>query len=324
MKTILLIDDDADIHLLVKTYLKGHFNLMSCASLEEAKNEMRRKMPDLILLDIDFGKSNGLDFYRENQKEFDRLQLPVIMLTQDTSLSTKLASFDIGAVDYVMKPFEPLELLARINVVFKRNRAQHIVVRNGLNVDLLTATVKFESNNEIVDLSHLEFKLLLFFIEHEGIIFTREKLIERVWGGNISITPRTVDQHVSKLRKKISDANAEIVTSHGEGYVFQSKDLKKVNAVSIDKELKEIVPQYLDSRKKEINDIKTALSTDDFRRLEGIGHRLAGSAKSYGFNKLTEIGLNMQDDARSKSKDKIEYSLKLLEEYLDNLSVFYN
>lgn len=322
MNTILLIEDDQDIFLLLKSYAKEEFKITHCPNLADARDYLKIKTPDLILLDIDFEKGNGIDFYRENKPDWDHRRIPVVMLTQDTKLDTKLQSFELGALDYISKPFEPLEVIARCNIILKRNKAQHMLVKNGLIVNLLTASVTVDAKNELVDLSHLEFKLLLFFIENEGIVFSREKLIERVWGGNISITPRTVDQHVSKLRKKISEADAEIVTSHGEGYMFISKK-KKRPSVSIDQELKEIIPQYLENRKREIELIKKALGTNDFVTLESIGHRLAGSAKSYGFNKLTEIGLNIQEDARKKSNEGIHHSLQLLEEYLGNLSVIY-
>lgn len=199
MALILIVEDEMPINILINRNLKlvGH----ECVSVYdgEAVLEIIQKYTfDLILLDIMLPKMNGYEVL-EIVKEMD---IPVIFLTSKSSLSDRVKGLTSGADDYIVKPFEMLELQARVEAVLRRtNKEQKFFVLNNIRVDLDGRQAFL--NNELVDTTPQEFDLLVVLIRNRNIALSREKLLELAWGYDFEGDTRTVDVHITKLRKKL-------------------------------------------------------------------------------------------------------------------------
>jgi DNA-binding response OmpR family regulator len=218
MSKVLLIDDDIEIFKLINNFVDGSFEFEHVTNLADAKKTVQHKAPDVILLDLSLDDGDGLEFYQSNKKALEDAKVSIIMISKNEELNKKLESFEMGAVDYICKPFEPREVLARIKNHLKRAQTNHLVSRKDITLNHLVN--KAFINGAELDLSPLEFKMLTFFVHHEDEVFSRDQLIQHIWGGNVSVTDRTVDQHISKLRKKLSSDFYSIKTTHGMGYSF--------------------------------------------------------------------------------------------------------
>ncbi len=223
---ILMIEDDIEIFNLVKGFAKD-LEINYVSSLAEASRWLSANTPELVLLDIELPDGNGVDFLMKNRALFEDARIGVIMLTSHGEIGTKLESFELGVLDYVQKPFIPMELIARIRANLKKinPRSKDLIKKD--------IVVKFSSNQvfvgpkdeqKSVELSPLEFKLLVFFMENEDRVYTREQLMDMVWGNEFEVTDRNVDQHISKLRKKINSQFYHVKTIHGTGYSWVKYD----------------------------------------------------------------------------------------------------
>ena len=219
MALILIVEDEMPINILINRNLKlvGH----ECVSVYdgEAVLEIIQKYTfDLILLDIMLPKMNGYEVL-ETVKEMD---IPVIFLTSKSSLSDRVKGLTLGADDYIVKPFEMLELQARVEAVLRRtNKGQKFFVLNNVRVDLDGRQAFL--NNELVDITPQEFDLLVVLIRNRNIALSREKLLELAWGYDFEGDTRTVDVHITKLRKKLGLDNY-IKTVYKLGYRLEVLD----------------------------------------------------------------------------------------------------
>ncbi|MBU5440049.1 response regulator transcription factor [Tissierella sp. MSJ-40] len=219
MALILIVEDEMPINILINRNLKlvGH----ECVSVYdgEAVLEMIQKYTfDLILLDIMLPKMNGYEVL-ETVKE---MNIPVIFLTSKSSLSDRVKGLTLGADDYIVKPFEMLELQARVEAVLRRtNKEQKFFVLNNVRVDLDGRQAFL--NNELVDITPQEFDLLVVLIRNRNIALSREKLLELAWGYDFEGDTRTVDVHITKLRKKLGLDNY-IKTVYKLGYRLEVVD----------------------------------------------------------------------------------------------------
>lgn len=224
--SILMIEDDVEIYNLVKGFAKD-LEIRHATTLADAGRILASNTPDLVLLDIELPDGNGVDFLMKNRQIFEKSQIGVIMLTSHGEIGTKLESFELGVLDYVQKPFIPMELIARIRANLKKVKPERRdIVKKDIVVKIHSNQVFVgpEGTQEPVELSPLEFKLLLLFMENEDRVYTREQLMDLVWGNDIDVTDRNVDQHVSKLRKKINSQYYHIKTVHGTGYSWVKYD----------------------------------------------------------------------------------------------------
>ncbi len=206
-------------------FRKEGFEVESFARGREGLESLRRTPPDLLLLDIMLPDEDGLSICRQLRAD-DRLkELPVIFLTAKGEEVDRIVGLEIGADDYVVKPFSPRELVARAKAILRRRvrppeRGEVIEVR-GLRLDARTQDVTVDGN--AVELSALEFRLLHFLAAHPRQVFSRERLLDEVWGRDYSVTLRTVDVHIRRLREKIEAQPEEpryIGTVRGAGYRF--------------------------------------------------------------------------------------------------------
>jgi len=222
-KTILVVDDKANVRTLVREYLDEQgFHVVIADNGQNALYTARQEKPDLILLDIMMPEMNGYEFMRTYRKECDT---PIILLTAKLEESDKVIGLELGADDYITKPFSMRELVARINTVLRRTgktpkpslviRAADIV----LDKEAHSVTV----NNRIVQLTPSEFDLLAVLMDSPGRVFSRQDLLKAVQGTSFEGIARTIDQHIRNLRAKIEPNPAEpryIETIFGVGYRF--------------------------------------------------------------------------------------------------------
>ncbi|HWR51189.1 MAG TPA: winged helix-turn-helix domain-containing protein [Bryobacteraceae bacterium] len=224
---IVIIEDEADIVEMVRyNFRKDGFAVDSFERGKEGFEALRRNPPDLLLLDIMLPDEDGLSICRRLRAD-DRLKaLPVVFLTAKGEEVDRIVGLEIGADDYVVKPFSPRELVARVKAVLRRQtraiteKGESVEIR-GLKLDSRTQDVNVRG--QAVELSALEFKLLYFLASHPRQIFSRERLLDEVWGRDTSVTLRTVDVHIRRLREKIESQpeNPDYIgTVRGAGYRF--------------------------------------------------------------------------------------------------------
>ena len=221
MKKILLIEDDTDLFALLKYNLeKEGFSLTGSQTGRGAVDLCRQTRPDLILLDIMLPDSDGLDICKGIRRDPELAATPIIFLTARGSETDRIVGLELGANDYVVKPFFVRELIARIKLQF-RNQAPpaRILEAGGLELDVAGRSVRL--HGKPLSLTATEFRLLEYLMSRPGVVFTREQLLNAVWGLDKAITDRAVDVYVLRLRQKIE---ADLIHSvRGFGYTFEPK-----------------------------------------------------------------------------------------------------
>lgn len=215
MAEILIVEDEKNINELIKRNLQlvGH-KCVQCFDGQQALKELYKGKYDLILLDVMLPGISGFDLISKLDKT------PVIFVTAKGELDDKIKGLSLGAEDYIVKPFEMLELIARVGVVLRRNnKTEKMFVLNGVRVDLERRTVEVEGR-EIV-LTPQEYNLLEILIQNKNVALSREKLLELAWGYDYEGETKTVDVHIQKLRKKLKWEN-EIKTIMKMGYRLET------------------------------------------------------------------------------------------------------
>lgn len=214
---ILIVDDEILIRNVIKEYLKlENFTYDEADNGQTAIDLVKNNNYDCILMDIMMPKLDGYSAIKEIKKISDA---KIIVLSARTEEFDKLSGFDLGIDDYVTKPFSPKELIARIKAVTKRNKinTQYIVVGN-IKLDELSRTVFIDKKE--VELTHTQFDLLTLFLKNENIVFTREMIIDKIWGYTYEAEDRTIDAHIKLLRVKLGKYKNSIKTVRGVGYKF--------------------------------------------------------------------------------------------------------
>jgi len=235
MKTVLVIDDDPTIVDMLRTYFdKESFIVNGCQDSSEALACFRKMKPDIILLDLMLDGIDGFDVCREIRKTSDT---PIIMLTSRGDVLDKVVGLELGADDYLQKPFEPKELLARVKAVLRRceackdrgtgfsdgDKGPETVEYPGLRVDKTRYIVVADGSK--VDMPPKELELLFFLASHPNRVFTREQLLGNVWGYDFFGESRTVDVHIKRIRQKLDSISEKydwkLRTVWGVGYKFE-------------------------------------------------------------------------------------------------------
>lgn len=220
-KNILIVEDEKSIRDMIQfAFMNTNFILAETANVTQAREVIYNKNMDLILIDWMLPGKNGIELVKELKSDSQTKKIPIIMLTARSEEKDKIQGLNAGVDDYVVKPFSPRELLARINAVLRRSGYLETPL---LQVGELKMHQEFHQvtcGNIEVHLGPLEYKLLNFFMAHSDKVFSRSQLISRVWGGNIIIDERTVDVHIRRLRKNLQKVNYDnlIQTVRGFGY----------------------------------------------------------------------------------------------------------
>ena len=236
MKKIALIEDDSDLYALLKYNLeKEGFMLVGSQTGKGAIELCRRERPDLILLDIMLPDSDGLDICKGIRSHPELAHLPVIFLTARASETDRIVGLELGANDYIVKPFFIRELIARIKIQFRGQVAPTRVLKSGgLELDRTSCRVKL--NGASLALTATEFRLLEFLMSRPGVVFSREQLLDAVWGHDRAVTDRTVDVYILRLRQKTESdpTNPSLIRSvRGFGYSFNEGDAVVVEQETI-------------------------------------------------------------------------------------------
>ncbi|WP_026376288.1 phosphate regulon transcriptional regulator PhoB [Aestuariibacter salexigens] len=226
-RRVLLVEDEAPIREMLMFVLEqSGFNAVEAEDFDVALDLIKEPYPDLILLDWMLPGGSGVQLAKRlKQHEFTR-DIPIIMLTARGEEDDKIRGLDAGADDYITKPFSPKELVARIKAVMRRaapTSSEEPIEFNGLVLEPVSHRVM--ANDEPLDMGPTEFKLLHFFMTHPERVYSREQLLDNVWGTNVYVEDRTVDVHIRRLRKSISKYGHDefIQTVRGAGYRFSTK-----------------------------------------------------------------------------------------------------
>lgn len=225
--SLLIIDDEAPIRdMLVFALKPAGFELIEAESVQQAERKIAKKMPDLILLDWMLPGKSGIEFAKQLKLNKTTRDIPIIMLTAKAEEENKIKGLETGADDYITKPFSPRELIARIKSVLRRGplvspEGMIQIQKLCVNTNAHTVTI----NQQIIELTPIEYKLLYFFITHLDRTYNREQLLDHVWGGENYIDERTVDVQIRRLRLRLKPHGYDhyLKTIRGVGYQFVGK-----------------------------------------------------------------------------------------------------
>ena len=223
---IYCIEDDRSIRELITYTLKiSGFDAEGFENAKDFFDALEKAVPELILLDIMLEGKDGVQILKE-LKENDRFKdIPVIMATAKTSEFDKVIGLDSGADDYLAKPFGMMEMVSRIKAVLRRSKKASVdqIIRYG-EIEIDKAKYSVRIGNDPIDLTPKEFELLLCLVENPGIVFSREQLLDKIWGLNYLGESRTIDVHINTLRNKLGFLGKYIITMHGIGYCLKEED----------------------------------------------------------------------------------------------------
>lgn len=226
-KTVLIVDDEAAIREMVSLALEtAKFNVLEASDSQEGRAIIIDSQPDVVLLDWMMPGTTGLELLRRLRRDPLTEKIPVILLTAKTSEDSKITGLDSGADDFISKPFSPKELVSRIRAVIRRAT----VTEPSEPIKVGEMLFDPESHrvsicDEPVEIGPTEYRMLQFFLTHQERVYSRDQILDHVWGPNVYLDERTVDVHIRRLRKAISVAGHEkyVQTVRGAGYRFSTR-----------------------------------------------------------------------------------------------------
>ncbi len=233
--TVMVVEDDADIRELLRyNFAQEGYGVEAAGDGEQALKLIERRVPDLLVLDLMMPGMSGLELCRKLRAVPTTATLPILILTAKGEEVDRILGLEMGADDYVVKPFSPREVVARVKALLRRAvrvaaepDGAGVYEQGRLRIDFGTYEVSVAGEPRVLSLR--EFELLKFFVQHPGRVYSREQLLDLVWGRDTFVEPRTVDVHVRRLRKQIErdDEQPELIlTVRGVGYRFNSEALK--------------------------------------------------------------------------------------------------
>lgn len=232
---ILVVEDEPDIRKLVQYNLaQERFKVLEAEDGEQALKIVQRERPNLVILDLMLPGLSGMEFCKILRGRAETARLPILMLTAKASEADRVVGLEMGADDYLAKPFSPREMVARVRAILRRaesapaDNAALFYEKGRLRIDFSTYEVVVGGNS--VKLTLKEFELLRFLVQNPNRVLNRDQLLDRVWGGETFVTPRTVDVHIRRLRKAIEKDDRKpkwILTFRGVGYKFDEKALEQ-------------------------------------------------------------------------------------------------
>lgn len=227
MERIYVVEDDENIRELLKVALEGFgYEIMAYEAAESALIDMKLKKPDLVLLDIMLPGMDGLTAIKTMKEDHQLKNVPIICLTAKDKELDKVIGLDIGADDYITKPFGVLELAARIRSLLRRtNKEQEEIIKiKSITINPMTREVK--NNGELVELTYKEYELLMYLLENENRVVPRDELLNQIWGYEYDGESRTLDIHIRTLRQKLGKTGVECIkTVRSVGYrIIQAEE----------------------------------------------------------------------------------------------------
>ncbi|TBR42023.1 phosphate regulon transcriptional regulatory protein PhoB [Marinomonas agarivorans] len=225
-KKVLIIDDESSIREMIAVALEmAGYECLEASNSREGYEVIVDSRPDLVLVDWMMPNGSGIELTRRLKKDAITAEIPIIMLTAKSEESNKIQGLEMGADDYITKPFSPKELVARLKAVLRRTNPQGIdepINVDGLSLDPISQRVTI--GDRALDMGPTEYRLLKFLITHQERAYSRAQLLDQVWGGNVYVEERTVDVHIRRLRKAIGKTHDYLIqTVRGTGYRFSNK-----------------------------------------------------------------------------------------------------
>ena len=226
---VLVVEDEEAILTLIQfTLEQAGFNVIGCTSVEAAKPHLLEKLPDVVLLDWMLPGTSGIQLTKQLRQDQRTKDLPIILLTARSDDVDKEMGLNLGADDYLTKPFSPRELVARVNALLRRRAPQktsEVIDLAGIALDPNERTVV--GNGQAIHFGPTEFKLLHFFMTHADRVYTRRQLLDLVWGDQVFVEERTVDVHIRRLRRGLEPGGFDrlVQTVRGSGYRFSQKEI---------------------------------------------------------------------------------------------------
>lgn len=226
-RKILIVDDESAIRDMLRVALEmAEYQVMEASNAQDAHSLIIDEKPDLILLDWMMPGTSGIELARRLKRDEVTANTPIIMLTAKGEEDNKIQGLEVGADDYITKPFSPRELVARLKAVLRRADPQIAaapITVQGLCLD--PASHRVTIHNQSVEMGPTEYRLLEFFLTHQERAYTRSQLLDHVWGGNVYVEERTVDVHIRRLRKALTiDGHEDLIqTVRGTGYRFSTR-----------------------------------------------------------------------------------------------------
>lgn len=221
MANILIVEDEKNMQEIIAEYMqRGGHTCFTADDGVDALMILKSNPMDLMILDIMMPHLDGFSVCKMTR---EMSNLPIFMLTAKSSEDDKLKGYDFGADDYMTKPFSPKVLLAKVNALLRRSSALPADTMNAGKITMIPASHKVFLEGQEIVLTHKEYELLHFFMANPGQIFSREQLLNRIWGYDFEGTTRTVDTHIKTLRQKLGDEGKHIVTLIRSGYKFEVK-----------------------------------------------------------------------------------------------------
>lgn len=226
-KTVLIVDDEASIREMIAIALEmAGYNYLEAADALTAHGMIVDHRPDLIILDWMLPGTSGIDLARRLKRDDGTNEIPIIMLTARTEEDNRVQGLEAGADDYITKPFSPREMVARLKAVLRRTTPAGTdtpIEIGGVHLDPVGHWVTVDGKN--VSMGPTEYRLLQFFMTHPERVYTREQLLDQVWGGGVYVEERTVDVHIRRLRKALGEQHGALVqTVRGAGYRFSRRE----------------------------------------------------------------------------------------------------
>jgi phosphate regulon transcriptional regulator PhoB len=235
MPTILVVEDEPDIRKLVQYNLvQERYKVLEAEDGEQALKLLQRTKPKLVILDLMLPGMSGLELCKTLRDRQETAQLPILMLTAKAGETDRVVGLEMGADDYLTKPFSPREMVARVRAILRRSEAAAAAdaapnyEKGPLRIDF--ATYEVFARGKSIKLTLKEFELLRFLTQNPNRVLSRDQLLDRVWGGETFVTPRTVDVHIRRLRQAIEKDDRHpkwILTLRGVGYKFDEKALEQ-------------------------------------------------------------------------------------------------
>lgn len=224
-KKVLIVDDEPSIREMIAVALEmAGYECMEADNARDAYADVVDNRPDMILLDWMLPETSGIELARRLKRDPATAEIPIIMITAKTEEDNKVQGLEVGADDYITKPFSPRELVARLRAVLRRTTqaTEEPINIEGLELDPVCHRVS--SHEKPLNMGPTEYKLLQFFMTHQDRVYSRSQLLDLVWGGNVYVEERTVDVHIRRLRKALGEAHDHLVqTVRGAGYRFSTK-----------------------------------------------------------------------------------------------------
>ena len=228
-RQILIVEDERPIREMIAFSLKrAGYVVHEAEDSHSARQRLADQRPDLMLVDWMLPDMSGLELTRLIKRDRETRELPIIMLTARAGEADKIAGLEGGADDYVTKPFSPRELLARIQAVLRRSSVGNTdekIDLGGLQLD--KASHRVTAGDSTVALGPTEYRMLEFFMTHPERVYSREQLLDRIWGGNVYVEERTIDVHIRRLRKALEEFQLDqlVQTVRGSGYRFSAREV---------------------------------------------------------------------------------------------------